>query len=162
MDVYALVLANKDSRLGPRMVKSTTDCAALGAAPRNTLTPTKPGDTPACGAVPSGAGHMVFKGFNMDAFTKILSLATQGRQVIDQTGLTGGYDIDLQYTPEPLSAAAIAARGGPPPQFANSGVDPNGPSLFTALAEQLGLKLESKKVTLDMMVIDHIEPPTED
>ena len=162
MDVYALVLANKDGRLGPRLARSATDCAVLGNTPRNTLAPPKPGETPACGIVPSGPGHLVFKGFDMDAFTKVLSLATQGRQVIDQTGLPGGYDIDLQYTPEPFSAAAIAARGGPPPQLANSGVDPNGPSLFTALTEQLGLKLEGKKVSLEMMVVDRIEPPTED
>ena len=97
----------------------------------------------------------------MNAFTAVLSLTTGGRQVIDQTGLTGGYDIDLTYTPDALSASALASRpdpGAPPPI---GGVDPNGPSLYTAVQEQLGLKLEPKKFPMDVMVIDHIEPPEE-
>jgi uncharacterized protein (TIGR03435 family) len=161
MDVYALVLANKDGRLGPKLEKSAVDCADLGNAPRSSLVAPKPGETPTCGTIPAGPGHIVLKGFNMDAFTKILSLATRGRQVIDQTGLPGGYNIDLQYTPEALSAAALAARSGAPPPAAAL-VDPNGPDLFSAVQEQLGLKLESKKVALDMMVVDNIEPPVED
>jgi uncharacterized protein (TIGR03435 family) len=81
--------------------------------------------------------------------------------VVDQTGLAGGYNIDLTYTPEALSAAALAARGGaPPPQAA--GVDPNGADLFTAMQEQLGLKLEGRKMPLEVMVVDNIEAPTED
>ena len=73
-------------------------------------------------------------------------------------GLTGGYDIALTYTPEALSAAALAQRQGGAPALA-AGVDPNGPNLFQALQDQLGLKLESRKIPLDIMVIDHVEPP---
>ena len=76
---------------------------------------------------------------------------------MDQTGLQGRYDIDVTYTPEPFSAATLAQRGGTP----MPGVDPNGPSLFKALEEQLGLKLEEKKTPVQVLVIDHIEPFTE-
>ena len=69
-----------------------------------------------------------------------------GRTVIDKTGLTGKYDISLKWTPD----------NAPP---ATSGDQP--PSIFTALQEQLGLKLESSKGPVDTLVIDHIEMPTE-
>ena len=97
----------------------------------------------------------------MGPFVQILGIATRGRQVIDETGLQGGYNIDLQYTPEALSAAAIAARGGAPPPLA-APVDPNGPDLVTAMREQLGLKLEGRKMSLEVMVVDNIELPTGD
>ena len=161
MDVYVMSLANADGRLGPKLQKSETNCEELGAQPRSSLTPPKPGELPACGTVPGGPGHMIFRGFGMGPFVQILGIATRGRQVIDETGLAGGYNIDLQYTPEALSAAAIAARGGAPPAQA-AGVDPNGPDLFTAMREQLGLKIEGRKMTLEVMVVDNIEPPTED
>jgi bla regulator protein blaR1 len=76
--------------------------------------------------------------------------------VSDKTNLSGKYDIDLKYTPDQ----------GPPPGDPPPGlpplppVDPNGPSLFTALQEQLGLKLESQKGPVGIMVIDHVERPS--
>jgi uncharacterized protein (TIGR03435 family) len=161
MDVYVMTVASKDGRLGPKLAKSDTNCEELGAQPRSSLTPPKPGELPACGTVPSGPGRIVLRGFGMGPFVQILGLATRGRQVVDQTGLTGGYNIDLQYTPEALSAAALAARGGAPPPLAGQ-VDPNGPDLFTAMQEQLGLKLEGRKMPLEVMVVDDIQPPTED
>jgi uncharacterized protein (TIGR03435 family) len=106
----------------------------------------------------------VAKGLRMNGLVALLSLATAAlgsRQVVDQTGLTGGYDIALTYTPEALSAAALAQRQGGAPAMAAQ-VDPNGPNLFQALQDQLGLKLESRKIPLDIMVIDRIEPPTPD
>ena len=161
-DVYALVLAKKDGSLGPNLQRSATDCAVLGAAPRNTLQTPAPGQAPACGLIPSGPGRIVARGFFMGAFISILNIGSKqlGRQIVDETGLTGGFDIDLTSTPEPLSAAALANRPGPPPPLASQ-VDPNGPSLTQALADQLGLKLEAKTIPLEVMVIDQIEPPTE-
>jgi len=160
MDVYVMTLATED-RLGPKLEKSESNCEELGAQPRSSLAPPKPGELPACGTVPGGPGHMIFRGFGMGPFVQILGIATRGRQVIDETGLTGGYNIDLQYTPEALSAAAIAARGGAPPPLAAQ-VDPNGPDLVTAMREQLGLKLEGRKMALEVMVVDNIELPTAD
>jgi bla regulator protein blaR1 len=74
-----------------------------------------------------------------------------GRPVIDQTGLNGTYDFTLDYAPEP-GAPAIDQ---PPNQ------DSSLPSIFTALQEQLGLKLESTNATVQILVIDHAERPSE-
>jgi uncharacterized protein (TIGR03435 family) len=85
------------------------------------------------------------------------SLAAQvGRPVVEQTGLTGNYDYNLEWTPGmptavPSSDATAAAA-----------LPDDGVSLFTALQEQLGLKLESSRGDVEVLVIDHVERPTED
>jgi bla regulator protein BlaR1 len=78
-----------------------------------------------------------------------------GRSVIDKTGLGGRYDFTLTYTPDASQAAAF----GPPGPNAPPPPDPNGPSIFTAIQEQLGLRLESAKGPVDVLVIDHAEKP---
>jgi len=87
------------------------------------------------------------------------SLAPQvGRIVLDKTELTGNYDFELTYAPE-----AIGSVGAPP--LINGGavpVDPNAPNLFTALQEQLGLKLDSQRGPVDVVVIDRLEQPVAD
>ena len=75
------------------------------------------------------------------------------RIVLDRTGLTGGFDIDLTFTPDPQG------RGAPPSGAPAPAIDPDSPSIFHALQEQLGLKLESTKGQVDVLVIDHIEQP---
>jgi uncharacterized protein (TIGR03435 family) len=76
------------------------------------------------------------------------------RVVIDKTGLTGRFAFTLAWTPEQMPSAA------PPPGIPP--IDPNGPSFFTALQEQLGLKIQSAKAPLEVVVIDSIELPTPD
>ena len=76
------------------------------------------------------------------------------RSVIDKTGLTGQYDFDLKWTPELGQFQFGPDDAGPPP-------DPAGPSIFTAFQEQLGLKFESTKGPVDVLVIDHAEKPSE-
>jgi uncharacterized protein (TIGR03435 family) len=85
--------------------------------------------------------------FALRAFTQEL-----GRPVLDQTGLTGNYDFTLRWAPDQKQMAS-------PTNAAVS--DMAGPSLFTAIQEQLGLKLEPTKGPVDTIVIDHVEPPTE-
>jgi len=83
-----------------------------------------------------------------------------GRTVVDKTGLTGNYDFTLNWTPDESMRNVM----GPPPGGPHKGdapPDESGPSLFTALEEQLGLKLESQKGTVDVIVIDHIDQPSE-
>ena len=84
--------------------------------------------------------------------------ATVGRSVIDRTGLKGTYDFYLKWTPD------IVRQRGPGETVRINGVefDPSGPSIFTALQEQLGLKLESERGTVEALVIDHIERPAPD
>jgi uncharacterized protein (TIGR03435 family) len=80
-----------------------------------------------------------------------------GRTVVDDTGLTGKYDYKLVWTPDdappPMAASGASGQQSTLP-------DASGPSLFTALQEQLGLKLETKKAMSDVIVIDHIEQPS--
>jgi uncharacterized protein (TIGR03435 family) len=75
-----------------------------------------------------------------------------GRTVVDKTGLTGVYDIELTYTPDPDTGQQLAP--GQPP------ADLSGPSLFTAMQEQLGLKLEGGKGPVEVIAIDSAEKPT--
>lgn len=87
------------------------------------------------------------------------SLAPQvGRIVLDKTELTGNYDFELTYAPEAIGGVGAPAliNGGPVP------VDPNAPNLFTALQEQLGLKLDSQRGPVEVVVIDRLEQPVAD
>jgi uncharacterized protein (TIGR03435 family) len=81
-----------------------------------------------------------------------------GRPVMDKTGLTGPYDFSLRWTPDE-GQPSQGIDGGPLP---NNPPPPesSGPSIFTAIQEQLGLKLESKKGPVDVLVIDHVEKPS--
>ncbi len=77
-----------------------------------------------------------------------------GSTVVDKTGLTGTYDYTLSFAPDESMRAGLLPSG--------SGTLPEaqGPSIFSAVQEQLGLKLEAKKEPVDVVVIDHIEPPS--
>jgi uncharacterized protein (TIGR03435 family) len=81
-----------------------------------------------------------------------------GRPVIDKTDLKGRYDFELIYTPDPGQKPAgqqpLPSSAPPPP-------DPNGPSIFAALEEQLGLKLQSTRGPVRVLVVDHAEKPSE-
>jgi bla regulator protein BlaR1 len=92
-------------------------------------------------------------------------LATQlsnflGRTVVDKTGLTGNYDLKLEWMPDENQVANFQAMGVPE-GFGAPTPDPLGVSLFTALQEQLGLRLESQKGPVEMLVIERVEKPTE-
>jgi uncharacterized protein (TIGR03435 family) len=79
------------------------------------------------------------------------------RVVVDRTGLSGEFDLQLEYSPDAASRARLddPAGGQPPPQDA-------GPSIFTALPEQLGLKLEAARGPVQVLVIDSVALPTPD
>jgi uncharacterized protein (TIGR03435 family) len=90
----------------------------------------------------------------MKEFCQGMQEAVMDKPVVDQTGLTDRYDFTLNWTPD---QSQFASFGGPPPNHD----DPNAPpSLFTALQEQLGLKMEVTKANVDVMVIDHIDKPS--
>ena len=76
-----------------------------------------------------------------------------GRVVVDKTGLTGNYTIALQFAPDDSRLAVPAGQSVPAPD--------GGPSVFTALKEQLGLELKAAKGRVDVLVIDHMDPPGE-
>jgi uncharacterized protein (TIGR03435 family) len=80
-----------------------------------------------------------------------------GRPVIDRTGVNGHFNITLEYTPE-AGITSIGPPDAPPP---DAPVRADAPSLFTALQEQLGLKLEATRAPVDVLVIDKATQPTE-
>ena len=83
-----------------------------------------------------------------------------GRPVYDKTGLTGLYDFNMRWAAEPGGAAG--PFGAPPPGAPPIPVDPDAPNLYTAVQEQLGLKLETAKGPVEVTVIDRMERPTLD
>jgi uncharacterized protein (TIGR03435 family) len=159
LPIYALVLARPDGRLGPQLKPSSTNCEevarTLNSAGRGGAAPPAPppqsGNRPTCGIrVNAGATAILIAGG-----TPIGQLASNlsgavNRTVVDRTGLTGGFDIDLTFTPDPLMFQGAAPTDQPP-----------GPSLFTALQEQLGLKIESTRGPVEVLVVDSAERPTE-
>lgn len=171
MPILALRLVRADGRLGPQLKPAAVDCAALNAARgrgpaggppldgRGAPPPGTPfslGERPACGDR-MAFGQLLAGGLPMSRLaTQILSQLT-GRVVVDRTGLTGGYDIDLKWTPTPDQLPP----GPPPPGIEPPPIDPNGPSLFTALQEQLGLRLDAERGPVDVLVIDRLQQPPE-
>jgi hypothetical protein len=105
--------------------------------------------------------RFVAEGFNLTAIVNSLSQQL-GRPIIDKTGLDGLYDISLTWipgaeqAPNPFALAPPAGAPAPPPS-----ADPSGPSIFTALQEQLGLRLESSQGPVEVVVIDSAEKPAE-
>src|SRR5215471_1350618 len=92
----------------------------------------------------------------MSQFASLLQQAVLDKPVVDQTGLTEKYDFMLKFTPEP---GQMMGLGGAPPQPPDNADAP--PEIFTAIQRQLGLKLESTKAPADVIVIDHIDRPSE-
>jgi uncharacterized protein (TIGR03435 family) len=112
---------------------------------------------PVCGQRGGGFGRLRGGGTTMADFASMIS-GTAQRVVLDKTGLTGYYDFALTYTPsgDQLPQGPPPPGAPPPPP-----IDPDGPSFFTAIQEQLGLKLENQRGPVEVIVIDSIEQPTE-
>ncbi|HEY1805677.1 MAG TPA: TIGR03435 family protein [Terracidiphilus sp.] len=108
--------------------------------------------------ISSANGHFVAKGIAMPELCSAMSqdLARDlGRVVIDKTGLDGRYDVEFRWTPAADGVSPNNDTGGPA-SSADSGL-----SIFTAIQEQLGLKFESTKGPMQVLVIDHAEMPSE-
>ena len=152
-NTYALVTARQDRRLGERMRPSSIDCAPIIDAGK--VVPPKPGGPPAqCFwfvAMMNGANRMRVDGIRLPRFATFLEAATL-RKVVDKTGLTETYDIDLEFLPDRGFVPAP-----PPPGVTQTSETP---SLLTALQDQLGLKLESGRGPVDVIVIDSAQLPT--
>jgi uncharacterized protein (TIGR03435 family) len=106
-------------------------------------------------------GIASFKGVPMALIATILTQSV-GRPVLDRTGLTSYYDFDLKWTPQ-LGSGDVGPFGLPPGTGAQPPVaDSDAPNLFTAVQEQLGLKLEAGRGPVEVVVIDRLEKPTPD
>jgi uncharacterized protein (TIGR03435 family) len=146
VSVLALMLARNDGKLGKSLVESK-GCIGRGNAAGKEAGPAG-AQKPVCGPQTGGPGRLILIGTPIPQFTSLLALMLQ-RTVVDKTGLTGSFDIELTYTPEQPIPAGVNIPG--------PAADPNGPSIYTALREQLGLKLESQKDQEEVLVIDHVE-----
>ena len=162
LPMYALVVARPDGRLGPQLTPSTLDCAAINAARRSGTPPSppKPGERPLCG-IRIGFGQLTGTGFPLTNLASSLVQFVQ-RSVVDRTGLSGHYDFDLKWTPDQLPPRPAGMPADQRIRVNGVEIDPNGPSIFTAVQEQLGLKLDAQRGPVEVLVIDHIERPTPD
>jgi uncharacterized protein (TIGR03435 family) len=148
-DTFALVLARKDGKLGPNLQEYTSECYTA---------PPPPG-TPVDAARRCGLGTAVGEwrgtGVTMSQFVAQAARTPSVNRVInDRTGLTGRYNLRLQFVPPVVPGP----NGTPVP---NPAAD-SGASVFTAFQEQLGLKLQAEKAPIEFLVIDSAERPTED
>ncbi|MGA3328307.1 MAG: TIGR03435 family protein [Terriglobia bacterium] len=113
------------------------------------------------GMMTMGPGQLTGQGVPITFLVQQLSQQL-GRTVLDQTGLKGTYDLTLKWTPDQSSGGMFQGPpgGGPAPDNAPP-PDASGPSIFTAVQEQLGLKLESTKGPVEILVIGQVEKPSE-
>jgi uncharacterized protein (TIGR03435 family) len=152
LGIYALVMAKPGGLPGPNLKPTTEDCAAAAAAAqRGALAPPPGSNAPFCG-IQGGPGRIRFGGLPAAALPQAFANYAD-RMVVDRTGLTGSWDFVLTFAVESRSGL-----GGPDVP----GGDQNAPSLFTAVQEQLGLKLEPTKGPVEVLVIDAIEKPVDD
>ena len=151
--IYALVLARADKSLGPRLRRSPIDPKKLQEQDAKMLR-----ESPAT-FVPLECGLASGRRLG-DCGSTMAVLASRfpmyvGRMVVDRTGLTGNYAYDLRFGDAPVPGAGPG--GGFP--FPTQPPDPDAPSLFTALEEQLGLKLVPQTGPVEVLVIDHVAQP---
>ncbi len=159
MPAYALVVAKNGAKLQAAKPEGTQAQAQSG-----------PGGHPHGPMLRMGRGELTGQGIALSFLANMLSQQL-GRTVLDKTGLKGNYDFTLKWTPEQGQGMMMGGPGGgpgggpphgggPPPDGAPP-PDASGPSIFTALQEQLGLKLEPTKAPAEVLTIDHVERPSE-
>ena len=146
LPIYELVMARADQRLGPRLSPAKIDCVALMEAYGRGTGPMPPPSD--CGGSRE-PGRVWMRGVIIPNFARAILVGWTDRIVQDRTGLRGGYDLDLEFTPNSGIASTTPATGA------------ESVSLFTALEEQLGLKLRPARASVAVLVIDRVERPTE-
>ena len=162
LPIFALVLARNDRRLGEKLRPTTIDCATKFAeqARAGQSGPLMAGGMPACGLVVSG-WSIRLGGGPLSQLTMVLTNMTN-RFVVDRTGLTGNYDVDLQWTPQGMRIGKPPGDNPPGPAFPAPPPDANGATLETSIQEQLGLKLDPQRGPVPVLVIERAEQPTPD
>lgn len=148
LPLYFLVKSRADSSLGPSLKPSPVDCGPTGRGRGAPVPQSPPGPSAGCRAMITPTG-VDFEGQTIGHLAGVLGMALK-ETVVDQTGLPGGYNLKLSFAPPP----GVGAPGAV--------VDPNLPSLFAALEEQLGLKLERQRGPVDVLLIDSVERSTSD
>jgi uncharacterized protein (TIGR03435 family) len=103
-----------------------------------------------------GLGAITVRTATMSNFAAMMQETVMDRPVIDETGLAGRYDFTLNWTPDDSQFGGLGGKLPPPTDNTNPP-----PNLYTAIQEQIGLKLEATKAPTDVMIIDHVEKPSE-
>jgi uncharacterized protein (TIGR03435 family) len=144
LPVYALVLARPDGRPAPGLRLRADSCQGV-VRPRLSefKEPDLKGETPLCGLLRGGRGTLNYRGVSISSLLRPSALGGLDRIVVDQTGLQGLFDIDLTWAVEASSSA-------------------DAPSIFTAVQEQLGLRLQPTRAPLQVFVIDDAQRPLPD
>jgi uncharacterized protein (TIGR03435 family) len=150
---------------GPRLRPTAVDCVEIlarlyppaGRGPAPPPPAFVPGQAPPCGST-GGPGRLIAQGMTMTGLAANLAGRVQ-RIVADKTGLSGNFDLDLEWTPDPFQGSGAL---GPPPGVPPRIVDGTGLSIFTALREQLGLTLESARGPADVLIIERVGQPSPD
>jgi uncharacterized protein (TIGR03435 family) len=157
LPIYALTVANG----GPKLQEVKKEDIVQPGPPPNGPKPGGP-DVPYKGRMMRmGRGQINGQQVPLQFLADTLSRQL-GRTVLDETGLKGIYNFNLQWTPDESQGQMF--KGAPDGKEPGDGAPPpesSGPSVFTAIQEQLGLKLESQKGPVEIFVIDHVERPTE-
>jgi bla regulator protein blaR1 len=154
LDIYALTMTKPGGPPGPALKPASGDCSPAAFAARRGGPPPTGGPPPVVCGMQQGPGRIRFGGFPLSLFATGISNRV-GRAVVDRTGLTGNWDFELSF-------AAEVPPGALPPGEQPPRADPDAPDLFTAVREQLGLKLESTKGPVEVLVIDSVQQPTPD
>ncbi len=146
--VYALTVAKGGSKLHPFREGSCTPVDYT----KFPQPPPGPGQRPCSANAKRTGGNVIadLQGLGLDDFTKVLLRGNLDRPVIDKTGINGLFDFHLEFAPDQST-----------PGFKQSDEAAGGPSIFTAVQEQLGLKLEATKGPGEFLVIDSVERPSE-
>ena len=160
-----VLFLDASAKLGPDISVAGTECKPMKSPVGLPVPPPPPPPPPGAGPVtvlnqPPGiggstCGNIVFNGFfsmrSVPLVSFVTSLSRQSRRtIIDRTNLTGVYDIDLYFLPD---AGPMMLNG--------NAINADAPSMQTAVREQLGLRLESGRAPVDVVVIDRVTPPTE-
>jgi uncharacterized protein (TIGR03435 family) len=148
LPVYELVLAKGGSKLKEATAGDTYANGIKG-----------PDGVGRGGMMRFGPGQLTAQAVPLTTLANMLSQQLH-RTVLDKTGLTGKYDLELTWTPEQGADPMFKGAEGSP-QRGDAAPDSSGPSIFTALQEQLGLRLQSAKGPVETLVIDHVEMPSE-
>jgi uncharacterized protein (TIGR03435 family) len=145
--MYALVMARADRQTGPILKPSSADCSPEGMRARADAAQAGRPVPGMCGTRAT-AGRLQFGGPMTDLARALSGSAEIGRNVIDQTGLTGSWEFQMMFVP-PQQQRLPGQEPLPD--------DPNAPSLITALQEQLGLKLESIHGPMEFLIVDNVD-----
>ncbi len=151
MPIYALVVAKG----GPKLLESKPDAPDIIEGASGPSASGRGGPQQRGQMIRMGRGTITGQQMSMAMLATQLS-SMLGRNVLDKTGVTGQFDIKLSWSPDEGQGVMMRGAGEDRPEPSAS----DGPSVFTALQEQLGLKLDSTKGPVEMIVVDKIEKPT--